>query len=724
MFDTRPRWLALFTALLLTCLAGEAPAAQRIALVIGNAAYEESPLYNPVNDAIAVDERLTALGFEVVRVTDADLRTMQGALVEFTRRIEDDATALVFYAGHGVQANGRNYLVPIDARLENESSLRFEALELNDVLEELEYSRSKLNLVVLDACRNNPFLRRFRGGSRGLAAVDAATGTLIAYATGPGAVASDGSGDNGLYTEHFLRALDQPGMQAEAVFKQVRINVADASGGDQVPWESSSLTGDFVFNRAEAPPQPVPAVAQAPATMQGTQAPAQVRMPEALNTGAEVLFWDTAREANDIPSFQAYLEQFPEGTFAPLARARIAALENEAAAPAPVTRPIATARFLEVQNDTGFAVVEVQASPAGDDNWGIDRLGGATLATGTSRRIDLPAGGGTIYDVRLRDTDGDTYTFMGHDISRGVLRATLSDIDTTPNQTANNTSTSDNNYYVDITNNTGYTIMYAYVTPAGSGNWGDDRLGSTVIANGATHRVNLSGYSSSNFDIRLTDADGDTYTYRNVDVARRDLTATLADIDSSGSTSSGSSYYVEITNKTGYTITRIEVSHTDDENWGNDRLGNDVLRNGASRRVDLNGYSSPVFDIRLTDADGDTYTYMGVNVAQRDITATLEDIDGGGSVAGNNDYYVDVTNNTGYTIVYLHVSPVASTSWEEDVLGSDVIANGSTHRVNLRGYASPMFDIRLTDTDGDTYTFRNVDVSKRDITATLANIDS
>ena len=195
MFDTRPRWLALFATLLLVTLSCQASASQRIALVIGNAAYAESPLHNPVNDAIAIDERLTALGFEVVRVTDADLRSMQSALVEFTRRIEDDATALVFYAGHGVQANGRNYLVPIDARLENESSLRFEALELNDVLEELEYSRSKLNLVVLDACRNNPFLRRFRGGSRGLAAVDAATGTLIAYATGPGAVASDGSGE-------------------------------------------------------------------------------------------------------------------------------------------------------------------------------------------------------------------------------------------------------------------------------------------------------------------------------------------------------------------------------------------------------------------------------------------------------------------------------------------------------------------------------------------------
>ena len=258
---------------------------QRIALVIGNNAYAEQPLFNPVNDAIAVDAALTELGFEVVRATDADLEAMQEALLAFTSRIEDDATALVFYAGHGVQANGRNYLVPVDAELRSESRLRFEALELGDVLEELEYSPSRLNLVILDACRNNPFLQRVRGGSRGLAAVDAATGTLIAYATAPGSVASDGVGSNGLYTEQLLTALREPGLQAEAVFKRVRIGVTEASGGEQVPWESSSLTGDFVFNQSA--PAAAPATVAAPSprlmllTMSGKHANAFKRIQKA-----------------------------------------------------------------------------------------------------------------------------------------------------------------------------------------------------------------------------------------------------------------------------------------------------------------------------------------------------------------------------------------------------------------------------------------------------------
>jgi uncharacterized caspase-like protein len=300
---------AALLILLLCCAPLGASANQRIALVIGNNAYAEQPLFNPVNDAIAVDAALTELGFEVIRATDADLEAMQEALLAFTSRIEEGSTALVFYAGHGVQANGRNYLVPVDARLRSESRLRFEALELGDVLEELEYSPSRLNLVILDACRNNPFLQRVRGGSRGLAAVDAATGTLVAYATAPGSVASDGVGSNGLYTEQLLNVLREPGLQAEAVFKRVRIGVTEASGGEQVPWESSSLTGDFVFNQSAAPSTVVPAAAAA---------------------DRDALFWESVRDASAAEELRSYLEQFPDGTFAALARTRIAALEADA----------------------------------------------------------------------------------------------------------------------------------------------------------------------------------------------------------------------------------------------------------------------------------------------------------------------------------------------------------------------------------------------------------
>lgn len=329
-----------------------APANQRIALVIGNNAYPEQPLFNPVNDARDVRAALEDLGFEVVSATDADLAAMQAALLEFTDRIEDGATALVFYAGHGVQAKGRNYLVPVDAQLDSESALRFQALEMNDVLEELEYSGSKLNVVVLDACRNNPFLRRLRGASGGLAAVDAAAGTLIAYATAPGSVASDGSGGNGLYTEHFLEALRVPGLQVEAVFKQVRIGVADASGGEQIPWESSSLTGDFVFNQQPAAPA-AGSLAPIAASGAGAGAPA---------AGAEVLFWDSVREDDDLAAYGAYLERFPAGTFAPLAEQRIARLRASAA-----SRCADLSGLWYDRRDDRACVSELRLQAAGDD---------------------------------------------------------------------------------------------------------------------------------------------------------------------------------------------------------------------------------------------------------------------------------------------------------------------------------------------------------------------
>ncbi len=223
-------------------------AEQRIALVIGNAAYQQGALDNPVNDATAISAKLSALGFEVVSVYDADLRSMQRGLLQFVDRIERGATSLVFYAGHAVQVNGRNYLMPVDGQLTTEQAIKFDSMELGDILEALEQSAATTNLIILDACRNNPFEKKFRGGSRGLAIVDASAGSLIAYATAPGSVAADGDGTNGLYTSELLKVLDVPGLTVEDVFKRVRRSVMRASSGEQVPWESSSLISDFVFN--------------------------------------------------------------------------------------------------------------------------------------------------------------------------------------------------------------------------------------------------------------------------------------------------------------------------------------------------------------------------------------------------------------------------------------------------------------------------------------------
>ena len=226
-----------------------APAPEsRVALVIGNAAYPSSRLRNPVNDATAVAERLRALGFEVTLKTDVKQREMTRAVSVFGQSIKPRGVALFYYAGHGLQVRGRNFLVPIDAEIESEASARSEAVDLDLVLEQL--GPARLSMVILDACRNNPFENKFRSVGGGLAQVDAPKGTLLAYATAPGKVASDGEGAHGLYTEEILKAIDVPGIKVEEVFKRVRVNVIKATGGEQIPWEASSLTGDYYFRPA------------------------------------------------------------------------------------------------------------------------------------------------------------------------------------------------------------------------------------------------------------------------------------------------------------------------------------------------------------------------------------------------------------------------------------------------------------------------------------------
>ncbi len=220
----------------------------KIALLIGNSAYREAPLRNPVNDVRAMAKTLRELGFTVLAHENTSKRAMETAILEFGRRLADGGVGFFYYAGHGLQVRGRNYLVPVDADIESEASTRIAAVDVDLLLEQMNEARNRVNVVILDACRNNPFERRLRGASKGLAAVDAARGTLIAYATAPGSVAADGEGANGLYTEELLKALRVPGLKVEEVFKQVRVGVTTRSKGAQTPWESSSLTGDLVVN--------------------------------------------------------------------------------------------------------------------------------------------------------------------------------------------------------------------------------------------------------------------------------------------------------------------------------------------------------------------------------------------------------------------------------------------------------------------------------------------
>ena len=293
---------------------------QRIALVIGNSAYPEAPLRNPVNDVRAMAQALRELGFTVLAYENANKRTMETAIIEFGQRLAEGGVGPFYYAGHGLQVRGHNYLVPVDAQIESEATTRIAAVDVELLLEQMAEAKNRVNIVILDACRNNPFERRMRGASRGLAAVDAARGTLVAYATAPGSVAADGNGKNGLYTEELLQALRVPNLKVEEVFKQVRVNVARRSNGAQTPWESSSLTGDLVVNGAGRGTG-VPAAASAPSA-----APAPDR---------EALFWTSVKDSTDPAGFEAYLKQYPEGTFVALARQRLASVTQQSRALSP-----------------------------------------------------------------------------------------------------------------------------------------------------------------------------------------------------------------------------------------------------------------------------------------------------------------------------------------------------------------------------------------------------
>jgi len=220
---------------------------KRIALIIGNSSYADNPLFNPVNDARDMARALRELGFEVMAGENLNKKEMEEKIRAFGKRIAGAGVGLFYFSGHGLQVNGYNYLLPVGARIEKEQDVEYEAVEAGRVLGEMDAARNRLNIVILDACRNNPFARSFRSVTRGLAVMSAPSGTLVAYSTSPGSVASDGEGANGLYTQELLNGIRMPGLKLEDVFKRVRIAVKEKSKGKQIPWETSALDGDFYF---------------------------------------------------------------------------------------------------------------------------------------------------------------------------------------------------------------------------------------------------------------------------------------------------------------------------------------------------------------------------------------------------------------------------------------------------------------------------------------------
>jgi len=236
-------------------------AESRLALVMGNAGYLDSPLKNPLNDAKDMTEALRKAGFTVILVENGGQREMEGAIRKFASRLNDDAVGLFYYAGHAVQIQGTNYLIPIDSGIEAETDVKYKAVNVNMILDAMGYAGNQINIVILDSCRDNPLTRSFRSlGKSGLAEMEGYSGTMIVYATSPGKVALDGTGDNGVFTEHLLKRMMTPGMMIEQVVKSTRIDVAKATGNEQIPWSHSSLMRDFSFIE----PEPLAAIPEKP----------------------------------------------------------------------------------------------------------------------------------------------------------------------------------------------------------------------------------------------------------------------------------------------------------------------------------------------------------------------------------------------------------------------------------------------------------------------------
>jgi len=309
---------------------------RRVALVIGNSAYQYAPhLPNPTNDAEAMAATLQKLGFQVTKGIDLDRTETEMLIREFSKTLPGADVALLFYAGHGIQYQGNNYLIPVDAKLGDETDLTFETTQLNLVLGLME-REPRVSLVFLDACRDNPFaqqLARSMGASRstalgrGLAIVPTAAGSFIAFATQPDTVALDGEGNHSPFTAALLKHMETPGLSLSDMMTEVRNDVKTATGGKQWPREDNSLTSKFYFAPAAA--VDVVETSAGPAESSGSSATATGPVVQPVDK--EVVFWQSIQNSTDPADYQAYLDQYPNGSFVALARTRMEGLKTKTA---------------------------------------------------------------------------------------------------------------------------------------------------------------------------------------------------------------------------------------------------------------------------------------------------------------------------------------------------------------------------------------------------------
>jgi len=231
---------------------------KRTALVIGNADYQSSPLRNPVNDAQAMEFVLKELGFEVITAYDVPTLQQFGKLVKtYGNKLREGGVGLFYYAGHGVQYQGNNYLMPTQANIEKEEDIEFEGFDLDKLLAEVQSAKNDLNIIILDACRDNPYASGFRTAQRGLANIERnIPDVLIAFSTQPNGVASDGDGKNGIFTEELIKVIRNPGLSISQVMMNVRDNVKTRTNSKQLPWETNLLTREFYFIPSGTKPSP------------------------------------------------------------------------------------------------------------------------------------------------------------------------------------------------------------------------------------------------------------------------------------------------------------------------------------------------------------------------------------------------------------------------------------------------------------------------------------
>lgn len=311
-----------------------AMAAERVALVIGNGNYQHTgQLANPVNDAALVAQSLRGVGFEVVTASDATHKSLLDAMSEFGRVSQGAQVALFFYAGHGLEVAGRNWILPVDADIQASSDLPSAAVKVDDVLELMELSDARIRLVVLDACRNNPLPRSLtRSTTRGLAKIDAsAAGTMVVFSAAPGEVALDGSGANSPFSQALASHIGESGLEVRQMIGRVRQDVMAATNNKQVPWVNEAIAGDFFLAgkgkqvaqpRDDAPPQ----------TAVQSQGPSGA-------LSVELAFWDSVKDSRNKALIDLYLQKYPDGAFKDLAQVLLAAIDNEQSRPRTTQQP-------------------------------------------------------------------------------------------------------------------------------------------------------------------------------------------------------------------------------------------------------------------------------------------------------------------------------------------------------------------------------------------------